>query len=182
MKGIILSEFVEFLEVTLGEDRAHKIIDSSGVKSVGAYSRVGLYEYQELIKLLTQAVSETCTEADVLVEGFSDHLFKTFKRDASVFFEGVSSAAEMLTQIDNHIHIGVQKLYPDTEWPSFECTRSGNQMTPNYGSSRPFSAVTQAFLGACLKFFGDKERLISSHSSNDQKSAIFVIQTLLVDP
>ena len=85
MKGIILSEFVEFLEVTLGEDRAHKIIDSSGVKSVGAYSRVGLYEYQELIKLLTQAVSETRTEADVLVEGFSDHLFKTFKRDASVF-------------------------------------------------------------------------------------------------
>ena len=85
MKGIILSEFVEFLEMTFGEHRAQKIIDSSGVKSIGAYSRVGLYDYQELIQLLTQTVSETCTEADVLLEGFSDHLFKTFKRDYSVF-------------------------------------------------------------------------------------------------
>jgi hypothetical protein len=36
-------------------------------------------------------------------------------------------------------------------------------------------------LGACLKFFGDKERLISSSSSSDQKSASFVIQTLPQD-
>jgi hypothetical protein len=181
MKGIILSEFVEFLEVTLGDDRAQKIIDASGVISLGAYSRVGLYDYHELIQLLTQAVAETDTEADVLLEGFSDHLFTMFKRDYSVFFEDVSSAAEMLMQIDNHIHVEVQKLYPDAESPRFEYSRAGNQMTLNYRSPRPLAAVARALLGACLKFFGDKERLISSSSSSDQKSASFVIQTLPQD-
>ena len=32
MKGIILSEFVEFIEQELGEDTAQKIIDDSGVE------------------------------------------------------------------------------------------------------------------------------------------------------
>ena len=182
MKGIILSEFIEFLEVTLGEDRAQKVIDDSGVKSLGAYSRVGLYDYHELIQLLTQTVSETDTDADVLLEGFSDHLFNMFKRDYGGFFEGVSSAAEMLTQIDNHIHVEVQKLYPDAELPRFKYSRNGDQLTLDYQSPRPLAAVAQALVGACLKFFGDKEKLISSSSSSDQKSATFVIQTLPVNP
>lgn len=181
MKGIILSEFVEFLEVTLGDDRAQKIIDASQLKSLGAYSRVGLYDYQELIQLLTQTVSETEIGADVLLDGFSEHLFIMFKRDYNVFFEGVSSAAEMLTQIDNHIHVEVQKLYPDAELPRFEYTRSGNQLTLKYQSPRPLATVAQALVGACLKFYGDKEILISSSLASDQKSATFVIQTLVLD-
>jgi len=94
MKGIILSEFVEFIEQELGEDTAQSIIDNSGVESDGAYSRIGLYDYQELIQLLTQAVAETDTQASVLLENFSDHLFMVFKRDYSVFFEGVETAAD----------------------------------------------------------------------------------------
>jgi len=178
MKGIILSEFVEFLELTLGDERAQKIIDASGVESTGAYSRVGLYDYQELIQLLTQTVTETETEASILLEGFSDHLFKMFKRDYSLFFEGTTSAAEMLTQIDNHIHVEVQKLYPDAELPKFEYSHTGNELTLNYRSPRPLAAVAHALVAACLKFFGDKEKLVSSTSSEDQKSATFVIQTL----
>jgi len=181
MKGIILSEFVEFLELTLGDDRAQKVIDASQLESMGSYSRVGLYDYQELIQLLTQTVSETNTEADVLLEGFSDHLFKMFKRDYSVFFDGISSAAEMLTQIDNHIHVEVQKLYPDAELPKFECSRAGNKLTLNYQSPRPLAAVAHALVGACLKFFGDKEKLVSSTSSSDHKSATFVIQTIAAE-
>jgi len=33
MKGIILSEFVEFLELSFGEDRAQKIINASEIQS-----------------------------------------------------------------------------------------------------------------------------------------------------
>lgn len=178
MKGIILSEFVEFLEITLGDERAQKIIGASDLASSGAYSRVGLYDYQELIQLLTETVSETDTEASVLLEQFSDHLFTVFKRDYNVFFDGVSSAAEMLTQIDNHIHVEVQKLYPDAELPKFEYTRSDGELSLHYQSPRPLAAVAQALVGACLKYFGDREVLLSSSIADDQKSAVFVIQTL----
>lgn len=176
MKGIILTEFVEYIELVLGDDAAQRIIDDSKVKSEGAYSRVGLYDYQELIQLLTQTVSETKVEADVLLEGFSDHLFSVFKRDYSVFFEGVGSAAEMLSQIDNHIHVEVQKLYPDAELPSFDYQNNGELMVLNYTSPRPLAAVARALVGACLKYFGNQEELVSTVIAEDQKSASFTIR------
>ena len=178
MKGIILSEFVEFLEESLGPDQAQTIIEKSGVQSQGAYSRVGQYDYQELIQLLTQAVTETNMEAGELVQPFADHLFTVFHRDYNVFFEGAESAAHMLTQIDDHIHVEVKKLYPDAELPKFEYSQEGDKLVLNYQSPRPLAAVAQALVGACLKFFGDKESLVSSQIAEDQCSAEFVIQTL----
>jgi len=177
MKGIILSEFIEFIEQKLGDDTAQKIIDNSNLESDGAYSRVGLYDYQELIQLLTQTVAETETEASVLLESFSDHLFMVFKRDYSLFFDGVGTAAEMLKQIDDHIHVEVQKLYPDAELPSFNYTQDGSILTLSYQSPRPLALVAHALVGACLKFFGDNEELLSSDIAEDQKSAHFTIQT-----
>jgi len=177
MKGIILSEFVEFIEQELGEDTAQSIIDNSGVESDGAYSRIGLYDYQELIQLLTQAVAETDTQASVLLENFSDHLFMVFKRDYSLFFEGVETAAEMLKQIDNHIHVEVQKLYPDAELPSFDYTQDGPILTLSYHSPRPLALVAHSLVGACLKFFGNNEELLKSDIADDQKSAHFTIRT-----
>ena len=178
MKGIILSEFIEFIEASLGEDRAQSIINESNIKSGGAYSRVGQYDYQELLQLLSQTVVETSQEASVLLQQFSDHLFKVFKRDYQVFFDGVDSAAEMLTQIDNHIHVEVKKLYPDAELPKFEYTREKDFLNLNYSSPRPLASVAHALVNACLKFFGDGERLHSVNISEDQCSAQFVIQVM----
>ncbi len=176
MKGIILSEFVEFLEETVGPDHAQAIIDNSGVSSGGAYSRVGRYDYQELIQLLTQAVTDTEHDAAFLLQSFSDHLFSVFKRDYQVFFEGVSSAAEMLSQIDNHIHVEVKKLYPDAELPKFEYRSDGQQFTLDYKSPRPLAAVAHALVNACIKYFGNRETLVSYNIADDQCAAKFVIQ------
>ncbi len=175
MKGIILSEFVEFIELTLGEDQAQSIIDDSGVESGGAYSRVGQYDYQELIQLLTQTASATNKQAVDLLNPFADHLFEMFKRDYSVFFDGVESAAQMLTQIDNHIHVEVKKLYPDAELPKFEYEQDGNELILDYQSPRPLAAVALALVNGCLKFFGNNEKLASYQIAEDQCSARFVI-------
>jgi len=176
MKGIILSEFVEYLEEQLGEITAQKIIDDSGVTSEGAYARVGMYDYQELIQLLTQTAAETNTDATVLLEGFSDHLFAVFKRDYSGFFEGVNTSSEMLAQVDNHIHVEVKKLYPDAELPKFEYEKDGNVMILHYRSPRPLAAVAQALVGACLKFYDKNETLAETIIADDQMSATFKIQ------
>lgn len=176
MKGIILSEFIEFLEVRLGEDTAQSIINDSQIKTGGAYSRVGLYDYQELLQLLNQTVVETSQEAGDLLQEFSDHLFMVFKRDYHTFFEGVGSAGEMLTQIDNHIHVEVKKLYPDAELPKFDYTKDHNVLTLNYSSPRPLAAVAYSLVNACLKYFGESEHLVSTKIAEDQCSATFVIQ------
>lgn len=177
MKGIILSEFIEFLEASKGPALAQKIINDSQVKSGGAYSRVGKYDYQELLQLLTQTVAETNNEAIDILGEFSEHLFKVFKRDYGVFFDGVGSAAEMLTQIDAHIHVEVKKLYPDAELPKFTYVKEAKTLRLHYTSPRPLALVALTLVNACLNYFGNTDELSSYEIADDQMSASFTITT-----
>lgn len=178
MKGILLAEFVEYIEIKLGADTAQKIIDDADLESKGAYSRVGFYDYQELLKLLTQTATETNQDAEQLLSGFSFHVFEMLKRDYGGFFEGVDEAAQMLTKVDDHIHVEVKKLYPDAELPKFTYTETGSLLTLNYSSPRPMALVAKGMLEGCLMFYEGREKLIDYKIADDQKSATFIIQKI----
>lgn len=177
MKGLLFCEFIEFAENILGEEQAQEIIDSAELASEGAYSRVGFYDYQELIQLLTATSAYTQLDAADLLQDFAHHLFKVFKRDYGVFFEKANNAADMLKTIDDHIHVEVQKLYPDAELPKFNYMETGNELHLHYESPRPLAGVAHALVNACLKYYGEKQTLSRYEISEDQKSAFFVIQT-----
>ena len=176
MKGILFCEFIEFLEGKIGDDQAQSIIDDCKLKSEGAYARVGQYDYQELIQLLTQAATITNIDAGTLLHDFADHLFGVFKRDYGTFFETADNAADMLKQIDDHIHVEVKKLYPDAELPKFSFTEANKTLTLNYQSPRPLAGVAHALVSACIKHFDSQSTLTDYNIADDQKSAVFTIQ------
>ena len=175
MKGLLFCEFIEFLEEQIGDDETQEIIDSAELASEGAYSRVGFYDYQELIQLLVTTAAYTQKEAGDLLQSFANHLFMVFKRDYSSFFDGVTSAAEMLKTIDDHIHVEVKKLYPDAELPEFRYEEKGKELHLYYSSPRPLAGVAHALINACLFYYKNEQFLDSHEISNDQKSAHFVI-------
>ncbi len=177
MKGLLFCEFIEFLENQVGEDEAQEIIDSAELASEGAYSRVGFYDYQELIQLLVKAASYTGNDAGDLLQAFANHLFTVFHRDYGVFFEGVDNAVSMLKTIDDHIHVEVKKLYPDAELPQFVYDENGDELRLSYQSPRPLAGVAHALVNACLQFYENKQTLTHYEISEDQKRATFVIQT-----
>lgn len=177
MKGIILSEFIEYLESRFGENETQLIIENAGLASKGAYSRVGMYDYQELIKLLTDAAKTSGEDADVILNEYTDHLFGIFHKDYSNFFEGAENAIDMLKTVDDHIHIEVKKLYPDAELPSFSYEEVDGKLHLHYRSPRPLAAVARALLNSCLKHFGSQEELINSELAEDHKSATFIVKT-----
>jgi hypothetical protein len=176
MKGLLFCEFIEFAEHQLGEDQAQEIIDAAELKSEGAYSRVGFYDYQELIQLLTATAEYTQLKTEDLLQGFANHLFGVFKRDYGVFFEKANNAADMLKTIDDHIHVEVKKLYPDAELPKFSYIETNNELHLHYESPRPLAGVAHALVNACLLYYGEEQTLIRYEISEDQKSAFFVIQ------
>jgi len=178
MKGLLFCEFIEFAEQQLGEELTQEIIDSAELESQGAYSRVGFYDYQELIQLLTSTSKHTGKEAGELLQGFANHLFVVFKRDYAGFFDGMDNAASMLKTIDDHIHVEVKKLYPDAELPRFVYEEKGDELHLFYESPRPLAGIAHALINACLQFFENKEQLKSYTFSDDQKQASFIIQTI----
>ena len=153
MKGLLFCEFIEFLENQVGEEEAQEIVESAELASEGAYSRVGFYDYQELIQLLVKTASFTEKDASVLLQGFAEHLFDVFHRDYDAFFAVSNSAAEMLKTIDDHIHVEVKKLYPDAELPKFDYEEIDDELHLHYRSPRPLAAVAHSLVLACLKFY-----------------------------
>jgi hypothetical protein len=111
MKGILFEEFIDFLKLHTDDITAQEIINQAELDSLGAYSRVGLYDYQELIDLLVSAADRLGRPADELLEGYSEHLMSMFHREYPEFFQGATCAADILKDLDSHIQ--VQKLYPD---------------------------------------------------------------------
>lgn len=176
MKGILFVEFIDFLEERTDEATTQEIINAAELESQGAYSRVGLYDYQELITLLVAAAERLGSPADELLNAYTDHLMAMFYREYPGFFEGASCAGDILKNLDAHIHVQVQKLYPDAELPSFDYEVVGDKIHLHYQSPRPLASVAQALTQACIKHFATGEQLLDAQISDDNCTATFIIQ------
>ena len=178
MKGILFVEFIDFLEMHTDLGTAQEIINQAELDSLGAYSRVGLYDYQELIKLLVSAADRLQRPADELLEGYTEHLMSMFHREYPEFFKGATCAADILKNLDSHIHVQVQKLYPDAELPSFDYQVIDGEIHLEYNSPRPLASVAYSLTSACIKHFATGEKIIDSRIAEDGKSAKFIIQKI----
>ncbi len=176
MKGILFVEFIDYLESQGSPDQTQEIINRANLESQGAYSRVGLYDYQELISLLIESASSLNTPAEELLDGFADHLMSMFSENYAGFFESADCAADMLLNLDSHIHVEVKKLYPDAELPKFTAVSDDKLLTLEYSSPRPLAGVALALTKACIKHFGRGETLIETTVADDQCSANFKIR------
>ena len=50
MKGVVFTEYVEFIEETFGFDVVDDMIEKAGVS--GVYTQAGNYEFDELFKMV----------------------------------------------------------------------------------------------------------------------------------
>jgi len=178
MKGILFVEFIDFLETNASEEEVQEIINKSDVKSGGAYSRVGLYDYQELIALLVQSASSLEKPAEELLDGFAEHLIAMFATNYSDFFKTADCAVDMLQELDSHIHVEVKKLYPDAELPKFITEQQGDELHLHYQSPRPLAGVALSLTKACIKHFDQGEKITDIEVAEDQCSAKFVVKLM----
>src|SRR5262249_43404708 len=121
MKGVIFTGFVDFVGGRFGGDVLARLTDSETRWNAG-----GSYDAAELPPLVHRLAGGSGraragrSRADVL-RAFGEHLFEYFATLYPVFFEGVDSALELMAGIDTYVHGEVQKLYPDADFPRFEC-------------------------------------------------------------
>ena len=73
MKGIVFTEFLEFVESQYGLDMVNDIINKSKVPSQGTYTAIGTYDFHEMLALLTQLGDSTNLSTDTLL-----HVFGSF--------------------------------------------------------------------------------------------------------
>jgi hypothetical protein len=144
MKGVVFTEFVEFVESSFGFDAVDKMIEDSGLS--GVYTQAGNYPFDEMVALIVALSKAQNVEVNTLLEGYGVHLFG---RLAGIYpnINKFSSAFDLISHVDNIIHPEVHKLYPDAELPSFKVVEfNANKLTMEYQSDKPLQHLAKGLM------------------------------------
>ena len=137
MKGIVFTEFLELVEDKFGLEMVDNIITSSTLESGGIYTAVGTYSFSEMLQLLTHLSENTGISIDNLLLVYAEHFFSVIENSYPGLLATYNDPIEMISSIENHIHVEVRKIYPAAELPTFEVVeKTENSLVLIYTSSR----------------------------------------------
>jgi hypothetical protein len=161
MKGVVFTEFLDFVAERFGDDTVDDIIDASQLPSGGAYTAVGTYSHAEMVQLCGALAEHTGTPAPDLVRGFGTHLSGSFASGYPDFFSRAGgNFFDFLESIEAHIHVEVRKLYPDAELPSFTVEeRTPTRLVMVYRSPRRMGDLAEGLIIGSAQKFGVEARV-----------------------
>ncbi len=151
MKGIIFTEFLDLVEHKFGLEMVDDMINNSNLESGGIYTAVGTYSFSEMLQLLKHLSANTKISIDDLLLLYGEHFFSKLEEDYASLLAIYSEPIEMLSSIESHIHVEVQKIYPEAELPIFDVIeKTEDSLVLIYKSSR---AMHHFGLGLMKKTF-----------------------------
>jgi hypothetical protein len=144
MKGVVLSEFVQFAETRYAVP-----------PPAGAFNALETYDFHELLRLVDATAAKVEGGRPEVLRTFGAHLFGRFAALYPVFFFDAESALDLLGGINSYVHEEVQKLYPDAQFPHFDVDRaSADRLTLVYRSARPLADLAEGLIRGCVAHFG----------------------------
>jgi len=177
MKGIVFTEFLDLVEHKFGLEVLDEIISKSNLESGGSYTAVGTYSFSEMLQLLQHLSSKVNISIDDLLLVYGEHFFSVLESNYNHLLDLYSEPIELLASIESHIHVEVQKIYPDAELPIFDVIeKSNNKIVMVYKSSR---AMHHFGLGLMKKTFEhfNSSASIELEKLNDKGTEVkFLIQ------
>ena len=154
MKGIIFTEFLEMVESKFGLETADAIIESANLPSQGIYTSVGTYDFNEMVSLITELGTITDIELGELIYTFGHYLFASLGNAHPEVIQSYNSPLALLYSIEDHIHVHVQKLYPDAELPTFKILeKTDTSLTMVYCSTRGLHRLAHGLIEKAFEHF-----------------------------
>lgn len=179
MKGIVFTEFLELVEVKFGLEMVDTIISESNLASNGVYTSVGTYNFSEMLQLLQHLSAHTQISIDDLLLVYAEHFFEVLQRSYPQFFKMYQDPIEMLSSIENHIHVEVKKIYPDAELPTFEVIQKTDQeLVTLYKSSRAMYSFGLGLMQKTCEYFNTKVSILMEKIAVDGTEVKFIIRKL----
>lgn len=155
MKGIVFTEFLELVEDKFGLGMVDKIISESELESEGIYTSVGTYSFSEMLSLLTSLSGHTDISIDDLLYVYAEHFFGVIEESYPGLLATYKDPIEMISSIENHIHVEVRKIYPDAELPTFTTeSKSDSELVMVYKSSRAMYSFGLGLMNKTFEHFG----------------------------
>jgi hypothetical protein len=155
MKGIIFTEYLDFIEAEHGYETVDAILQSAAPPSEGGYTAVGNYSFSEMSALTSELAKLHGKSEQSILRAFGRHLFGQYYKIYPLFFQDYTDPLDFLQSIEGKIHTEVRKLYPDARLPHLKTERTGpDQVVLRYRSSRPLGELCLGIIEGCGEHFG----------------------------
>ena len=176
MKGIVFTEFLELVEDKFGLEMVDRIISSSELESEGVYTSVGTYSFSEMLQLLQHLSENTGISIDNLLLVYAEHFFSVIEKSYPGLLATYKDPIEMISSIENHIHVEVRKIYPDAELPTFEVIeKTENHLVMDYTSSRAMHHFGLGLMNKTFEHFNSTATIELEKIKEDGTQVRFVI-------
>jgi hypothetical protein len=154
MKGVIFTEFLELVEEKFGLEMVDTIISQSELPSGGVYTAVGTYDFSEMLELVTHLSNNTSISVDDLLLVYAEHLFAVLINFHPDLVKHYKDPMDLLASIENHIHVEVQKIYPDAQLPTFDVVnRTEDSLQMVYKSDKALYMLGKGLMIETFKLF-----------------------------
>lgn len=176
MKGVVFTEFLELVEDKFGLEMVDNIIANSNLESNGVYTAVGTYSFSEMLQLLQNLSDNTGISIDNLLLVYAEHFFGVIEDSYPGLLATYKDAIEMLSSIENHIHVEVKKIYPDAELPKFEVVeKTDKSLTMIYKSSRAMHHFGLGLMNKTFEHFNQTATIVLEKIKDDGTEVKFII-------
>ena len=176
MKGIVFTEFLDLVEDKFGLEMVDKIISESELESEGVYTSVGTYSFSEMLQLVTNLSSNTGISTDDLLLVYAEHFFSVIETSYPGLLATYKDPIEMLASIEDHIHVEVQKIYPDAELPTFTIEeKTENSIIMIYKSSRAMHHFGLGLMNKTFEHFNSTATIELEKIKEDGTEVRFIV-------
>ncbi len=173
MKGVVFTEFYEFVEDQYSPVVLQKIINGAELESQGVYTATGTYPFCEMGALVGSAMKESGLPVATLLKAFGRHLLTYFVTSNPHHFAEANNTFDFLHFVEDHIHVDVRKLYPDAELPTFEMIdHTDKKFVMIYKSSRGLGDLCEGLIEGCLEHYGEEGVITQELLSKDPMTQI----------
>ncbi len=155
MKGIIFNAFESAVGDLLSEDAWDDVLDAAGVE--GCYTAIGTYDDVELERILTAVARISGLTTDEVLVAVGRRAYRYLAERYPDLTDGITTTIDLLTALNEIIHPGVRRLYPDARPPRFDIdVLTENVVRLRYSSDRDLSAFAEGLLHGGADSFGEE--------------------------
>lgn len=176
MKGIVFTEFLDLVEMKFGLHMVDQIIEESELPSQGIYTSIGTYSFSEMLQLIQSLSKHTGLSVDQLLLAYGEYFFHVIEDSYPGLLATYKDPIEMISSIENHIHVEVRKIYPDAELPTFVVLeKSENHLIMNYKSSRAMHHFGLGLMNKTFEHFKMNSKIVLHKVKEDGTEVNFMI-------
>lgn len=176
MKGIVFTEFLDLVEDKFGIEMVDDIISNSTLASEGVYTSIGTYSFSEMLQLITNLSNKSGISIDDLLLIYGEHFFSVIERSYPGLLATYKDPIDMLSSIENHIHVEVRKIYPDAELPTFIVQeKKENSLIMVYKSNRAMHHFGLGLMNKTFQHFKSTAKIILEKIKEDGTEVRFII-------